>query len=247
MTSLRQWISDPQATDYLLNLYQGDQQAGDLIISSYMEGTSWNKAIELYNGTGKPVDLSKYTLQKQSNGAGKFISTLKLNGTLANNSTYVIRHKDATNTTLIAKSNLITDSLLQFNGNDAIQLVRSGVTIDMVGEANAGADVIWGLDLTLKRKPTVTHPVSIFKPSEWESYPADYFDKTGSHSMNFEASSAYLLQNYSTGGTATSYNTQNLLPDKTYTYRVEAVRPGGKCHRHQYHADSYFRVGCPGS
>lgn len=220
------WISDPQATGYLLNLYQGDQQAGDLIISSYMEGTSWNKAIELYNGTGKPVDLSKYTLQKQSNGAGNFGSTLKLNGTLANNSTYVIRHKDATNATLIAKSNLITDSLLQFNGNDAIQLVRSGVTIDMVGEANAGADVIWGLDLTLKRKPAVTHPVSIFKPSEWESYPADYFDKAGSHSVNFETSSVYLLQNYS-AGTATSYNAQNLLPDKTYTYRVEAVRPGG--------------------
>ncbi|MCE5332160.1 MAG: endonuclease [Bacteroidales bacterium] len=220
------WISDPQATGYLLNLYQGDQQAGDLIISSYMEGSSWNKAIELYNGTGKSVDLSKYTLQKQSNGAGDFGSTLKLNGTLANNSTYVIRHKDATNTTLIAKSNLSVDSLLQFNGNDAIQLVRSGVTIDMAGHANAGADVIWGLDLTLKRKPTVTHPLSTFNPLEWESYPADYFDKAGSHSVNFEASSVYLLQNYS-AGTATSYNAQNLLPDKTYTYRVEAVRPGG--------------------
>ena len=51
------------------------------------------------------------------------------------------------------------------NGNDAIQLVRSGVTIDMVGAANAGAAVIWGLDVTLKRKSTVTHPITNFKVS----------------------------------------------------------------------------------
>ena len=32
--------------------------ATDLIISEYIEGSSFNKAIELYNGTGATVDLS---------------------------------------------------------------------------------------------------------------------------------------------------------------------------------------------
>lgn len=37
----------------------------DLFISEYIEGTSNNKAIEIYNGTGAPVDLAtgNYVLQ----------------------------------------------------------------------------------------------------------------------------------------------------------------------------------------
>ena len=221
-----QWISDPQATDYLLNIYKGDTKAGDLIISAYAEGSSWNKAIELYNGTGKTVDLSKYSLQKQSNGAGNFTSTLRLTGTLANNSTYVIAHKDATNPILLSKTNLTTDTLLQMNGNDAIQLVRSGVTIDMAGAANAGADVIWGLDVTLKRKSTVTHPLSTFKASEWESYPIDSFDKLGTHSMQLSTTSTPVLNNILTGN-VNAYQVSGLAPESTYTYSLTSKRPGG--------------------
>ena len=35
---------------------------GDLLISEYIEGSSFNKAIEIYNGTGGDVDLSGYDL-----------------------------------------------------------------------------------------------------------------------------------------------------------------------------------------
>ncbi len=221
-----QWIADPQATEYLLNIYKGDTKAGDLIISAYAEGSSWNKAIELYNGTGKTVDLSKYSLQKQSNGAGNFTSTLRLSGTLANNSTYVIGHKDATNSILLSKTNLTTDSLLQMNGNDAIQLVRSGVTIDMVGAANAGAAVIWGLDVTLKRKSTTTHPTTTFKATEWESYPIDSFEKLGAHSMQLSTTSTPVLKNVSTEN-VNSYQISGLLPENTYTYSITSMHPEG--------------------
>ena len=44
--------------------------AEDLIISEYIEGSSYNKAIELYNGTGSDVDLSQY-LRSLSNSAFK--------------------------------------------------------------------------------------------------------------------------------------------------------------------------------
>ncbi|HPT72081.1 MAG TPA: lamin tail domain-containing protein, partial [Candidatus Cloacimonadota bacterium] len=47
-------------------------QATDLFISEYVEGTSNQKAIEIFNGTGAPVDLSQYSLKKQTNGAGAF-------------------------------------------------------------------------------------------------------------------------------------------------------------------------------
>ena len=220
-----QWISDPLATQYRLNVYQSPQSAGDLIISTYVEGTSWNKAIELYNGTGKTIDLSHYQLQKQSNGAGPFLSPLKLTGSLASGKSYAIVHKLAA-ADLIAKANLVTDSLLQYNGNDAIALVRSGVTIDMAGQANAGADVMWGVDVTLQRKASVTHPSSTFNSAEWNTLPTDSYAMLGSPLMTFSGGSpAYILQN-ALVGLNTSYSIQNLIPTNAYTYSVESLRSG---------------------
>jgi len=220
-----QWISDPQATDYQLTVYNGDQEAGDLIISAYIEGTSWNKALELYNGTNRTIDLSNYSLQKQSNGAGSFANTLKLSGTLAPKSTYVIVQKQA-GAALMAKQNLVTDTILQFNGNDAIRLVRSGVTIDMVGRANAGADVIWGLDLGLQRKSPVTHPSTTFDAAEWKTLPIDSVAFLGAHQMTLLTSSPQFILQTNTGLT-TSYDIQTLSPLSTSTYRVVAVKSGG--------------------
>ena len=49
--------------------------ATDLIISEYIEGTSYNKAIELYNGTGAAVDLTQYTLEHYNNSGSATIGT----------------------------------------------------------------------------------------------------------------------------------------------------------------------------
>lgn len=220
------WMLDPQATDYQVSLYQGDTQAGDLIISAYVEGSSYNKALELYNGTGKSIDLSKYSLQKQSNGAGNFGSTINLTGTLANNQTYVIVNNNyRVAAELNAKAQLLDSLIINFNGNDAIQLLRNGVEIDRVGEANAGADVLWGLDLTLKRKSTVTHPTINFKMDEWQLSGMDDFAVLGTHSMLFTTPN-YIIQNQSTGNVS-SFTTSQLQPNQTYTYRVSASRTDG--------------------
>lgn len=220
------WMTDTKASDYQLSVYQGDSQAGDLIISAYVEGTSYNKAIELYNGTGKTIDLSKYSLQKQANGAGNFGSTISLTGTLANNETYVIANNNyLVKAELKAKAQLLDSLIVNFNGNDAVQLLRNGVEIDRVGEANAGAEVLWGLDLTLKRKSTVTHPTLNFKMDEWQTSGIDNFDVLGSHSMQFSTPN-YIIQNQSTGNVS-SFTTSQLQPNQTYTYQVSAQRSGG--------------------
>lgn len=219
------WMLDPQATNYQLSLYQGDSQAGDLIISAYVEGTSYNKALELYNGTGKTVDLSKYSLQRQTNGAGNFVTIIQLAGTLANNQTYVIANdKYTVNTELRAKAQRL-DSLINFNGNDAVQLLRNGVEIDRVGFANAGADVMWGLDLTLKRKSTVTHPTLNFTLDEWQTSAIDNFAVLGSHSMQFSPPN-YIIQNQSTGNVS-FLTVSQLQPNQSYTYSISAQRSGG--------------------
>lgn len=218
-----QWIADPNATEYKLNVYQGDQNAGDLFISTYVCGSSWNKALELYNGTGKTIDLSKYSLQKQSNGSGSFGSTYKLSGMLDNKKSIVLVNKQCTNSDLLSKATLLVDTILQFNGNDAVRLLRNGLPIDMVGAADAGADVIWGYQVTLQRKADVTHPISTYDETEWDRLPNDSFSMLGNHVMNVAGSSHYLLKDFSTG-TDNYYVIEHLTPESYYTYKVTAIR-----------------------
>ena len=44
------------------------QLADDLFISEYLEGGSNNKALEIFNGTGAPVDLGDYQIVRANNG-----------------------------------------------------------------------------------------------------------------------------------------------------------------------------------
>ena len=86
--------------------------AEDLIISEYIEGSSYNKAIELYNGTAD-VDLSLYSLERHSNGADTAGSKTTLSGTLETGDTYVLHHKDA-NHDIQSKGDLVDSSVMNF-------------------------------------------------------------------------------------------------------------------------------------
>ncbi len=64
----------------------------DLFISEYIEGSSNNKAIEIYNGTGATVNLATgmYDIQLFSNGATTAGLTISLTGSVANGDVYVV-------------------------------------------------------------------------------------------------------------------------------------------------------------
>ena len=57
------WDAVSSATGYNLDVYTKttEDNASDLFISEYVEGSSNNKGIEIYNGTGASVDLSSYS------------------------------------------------------------------------------------------------------------------------------------------------------------------------------------------
>lgn len=220
-----QWISDPTATDYHLKVYQGEQAAGDLIISTYVEGSGWNKALEIYNGTGKTVNLSNYKILKQSNGAGNFGYPISLSGTLDNNKTFVLINGQCSIADMRAKANAINDSI-NFNGDDAVALSRNGLIIDVVGVPDLGPSVNWGMDVTLQRKSAVTHPVSVYRPEDWQTYPVDTYSMLGSHQMTFNPGTPNVITDMMTGK-QNSYIVQGLSPLSNYTYSVEAAMPGG--------------------
>ncbi len=160
-------------------------QATELFISEYVEGSSYNKAIEIFNGTGAAVNLSQYSLKKQTNGAGSFGNELVLSGTLANNDVYVIVCSQTGGTNLANEPYVdlaTTSQAMTFNGNDAVALYRSGIQIDVVGIVNDPNN--WGQDMTLIRNPNIASPTVNFSLTNWTQHPQNYFANLGMHTFN---------------------------------------------------------------
>ena len=149
--------------------------ATDLLFSEYIEGSGNNKALEIANNTGSSVSLSAYTIKKQTNGAGTWSTGLALSGTLTTGSKFVIVNS-LISSACFSKSaaNISTTATeLAFNGNDAVGLFKNGVLIDIIGTFNGGTSN-FAIDVTLRRKSTVTSPSTSFNLStQWDSYTTD--------------------------------------------------------------------------
>lgn len=153
----------------------GTGTATDLLFSEYIEGSGNNKALEIANNTGNSVSLSAYTIKKQTNGAGSWSTGLPLSGTLTTGSKFVIVNSSISSTCFsTSAANISTTATeLTFNGNDAVGLFKNGVLIDIIGTFNGGT-ANFAIDVTLRRKSTVTSPSTTFNlSSQWDSYTTD--------------------------------------------------------------------------
>lgn len=170
------------------------QYATDLFISEYIEGSSNNKALEIYNGTGATVDLSAYSVALYSNGSVTG-QVRALTGTLAHGEVYVIANSQA-NATILAQADISIAFVsgqfgANWNGDDAIALLKNDVVIDVFGiigndpgtSWTIGDDATATLDNTLVRAATVMGPSATWVPAEWIVHPADTFTFIGSHTM----------------------------------------------------------------
>ncbi len=90
----------------------------DLFISEYIEGSSNNKYIEIYNPTAASVNLSNYRLRLYANGASTASPDNVLSGSLASGATIVYENSAAAAYGGAATSN----TAVNFNGNDAVEL-----------------------------------------------------------------------------------------------------------------------------
>ncbi len=159
--------------------------ASDLLISEYVEGSSNNKALEIANFTGSPVDLSAYDLRKATNGSGSFGSTYQLTGTLANGSVFVIANSNAVAAITNVADVTTGSGIVTFNGNDAIALFKNNVLIDVMGVASSSN--VFAANTTLRRKSSVTSPNTTYTTAEWDSFATDTFNGLGSHTLNGSA------------------------------------------------------------
>lgn len=175
-------------------------QAADLFISEYVEGSSNNKAIEIFNGTGAAVDLSNYSMKLASNGSPTWSTTnsVTLSGTLANNDVFVIANAQA-NPTILGVADM-THTVTYFNGNDCLGLFHGDTLIDIIGVLGTDPGTAWPvagtdgatLNHTLIRKPEVDSGNTDWiagagtnmDNSEWIVHPQDYVDDLGSHTFD---------------------------------------------------------------
>ncbi len=154
----------------------------ELFFSEYIEGSSFNKALEIVNLTGASINLETegYSIKKQTNGNGNWISDLPLSGSIPNNNVYVIANENSGISEIIQQSDLLkTGAPMDFNGNDPIGLFKNGVLIDVIGFKDSSEN--FGLDVTLRRNKTVTQPNIIFEMDEWEVLEMDHTDDLGKH------------------------------------------------------------------
>lgn len=159
--------------------------ATDLLISEYIEGSSNNKAIEIYNGTGVSKTLTGYNLKIYFNGNTTVGNTINLSGTLASGSTYVVTHSSA-NATFLALANM-TSSSLTHNGNDAVGLYNGTTLVDIVGTIGSSSN--FAIDTTLVRKANANQPKTTYDATEWTVNAVDTTTYLGGHTMNLSSGS----------------------------------------------------------
>jgi hypothetical protein len=162
----------------------------DLLISEYVEGSSFNKAIEIYNGTGAAVDLGAdgYSLELYSNGAASPGQTVALTGSLADGDVFVAAHGMA-DAAILAQADLINSAVINFNGDDVVVLRKAGAVVDAFGQIGFDPGSQWpggGADDTLRRNPDVcagdTNADDAFNATlGWTVFPVNTFDGLGSH------------------------------------------------------------------
>ena len=147
------------------------QDCSDLFISEYVEGWSNNKAIEIYNPTDDPIDLSQYMIIRYSNGATSATSgnAVQLEGILGAKDVHVgvLEKLDSLG---VDQEAPIWDSLqvradqfycpdyntsnaFYWNGNDALALAKGSVDnisdselVDVFGKIGEDPGDAWSTD-----------------------------------------------------------------------------------------------------
>lgn len=173
----------------------GSSCGNQLFISEYIEGSSNNKYIEIYNPTEASVDLSSYNLVKYTNGSATVSNTLTLSGTIAAQSTYVIENSSEV---LGVTADLSTsNAVMDFNGDDVIALRKSSTNLDVIGQIGTDPGTQWvgatctvgTADGVLRRNSSISigdsNGSDVFDPdTEWTCATNDDVSNLGSHSVD---------------------------------------------------------------
>ena len=156
----------------------GHPTTDGIVISEYIEGSSNNKAIEIYNGTGSSVDLSTFAYRSFHNGGTTPTATASLAGTLADGEVYVLANPGASEAVL-AEADQESGSV-NFNGNDVVTIIdANGVVVDSLGQVGVGSNFAQNTTLRRSNLTRDTDPNDLWTAAAWEALPSDTFSNLG--------------------------------------------------------------------
>lgn len=202
--------------------------SADVLISEYVEGTGFSKAVEIYNAGTASVDLTGYSLAYYSKGDTAPKTILDLSGNLDVAGIKVITNNHADNAIVLDASIDAEAATIYFNGDDKVGLLKDGVLVDILGEIGTTGD--WAKDVTIERNAAVTSANASYVESEWTNKATNDFAGLGVRSGNFDGGETPEVPTFScVGETITPiYKVQGagdsspLVPDGKYE-SAEAV------------------------
>ena len=183
-----------------------------LFFSEYAEGSSYNKYLEIYNGTGSDLDLSDYSISSCNNGCDSENEfdypeniTFETGTILLSGDVYVIYHQDADDAIISEGDQTFT---YLGNGDDAFAITLAGATadnytiVDIIGDMGGDPGDGWDVagisngtkDHTLVRKSNVlegntgnwsSSAGTSEDNSEWIVLDNNTWDYLGSHPHEF--------------------------------------------------------------
>ena len=183
-------------------MWQAYVPGPDLFFSEYIEGSSNNKALEIFNGKGVAVNLAEYSIRGTHNGDADWAYAVFNfpDIELAAGDVYIISNTDAgPEIAALADTMLVYDvnKTASYNGDDARALFWGEYMLDMIGFTDGDPGTNWPVaggvgatsEYTLVRKAEVTmgnvdwavSSGTDEASSEWVVMPVDVFRFLGSH------------------------------------------------------------------
>ena len=215
--------------------------AGDLFISEYVEGTSFNKSLEIFNPSAASVDLAAqgYSVQVFSNGSTSPSLTVNLSGVVGPGDVHVLTHPSADPAVPFDQQ-----AGVNWNGNDAVVLRKSLTPVDVIGQVGVDPGTEWGsgptstADNTLRRKASIVtgdaNGADAFDPAvEWEGFASNTFDGLGSHTITTGGDAAPSVSSTSPANNATGVATS---ADITINFSESVAAASG-----------WYTISCPAS
>ena len=171
--------------------FQASAQCTDLFFSEYIEGSSNNKALEIYNPTGAAIDLSDYIVKRSNNGSGTVSGSVVMAGMLQPADVYVLANPSAAPDILAVSDSASTITF--YNGDDAIWLekISTGDTLDIIGVLGVDPGSFWPVDTGSTKEYTLVRKIGIqngetdwaIGATEWDVYAQNMTDSLGMHTM----------------------------------------------------------------
>ena len=168
------------------------QPCTEPFISEYLEGSSNNKALEIFNPRSTPLNMAGYSLKAYNNG-GITVSnsfTFPANVTIPAGGVFTIANSQALAGILSVADT--TSTITFFNGDDAVVLFKNTDTLDIIGKVGFDPGTNWTVgtgatsEFTLVRKATVNQGQRnwVVGATEWDVYPQNTITYLAAHTSS---------------------------------------------------------------